>query len=151
DQDLADFARTPMRLIPLEGNDQALDLLGQLVGITHRPAEAVERVGLAKGTPLSVGTGDSVRLFLRGNVVTRAPHQSRVQRSPSTIIKQTHGATLDYSPADNLQILRSRQTRKTVATRPISLSTRLHRTSQRRLICLASTLSPVADQARKDR
>ena len=35
EQELADFARTLMRFIALEGNDQALDLLGQLVGITH--------------------------------------------------------------------------------------------------------------------
>jgi hypothetical protein len=41
EQELADFARTPIRLVTLEGNDQALDLQRQLVGITHRPPRAI--------------------------------------------------------------------------------------------------------------
>ena len=41
DQELADLAGTPMRLLPLERDDQALDLRRQLVGIAHRPARTV--------------------------------------------------------------------------------------------------------------
>jgi hypothetical protein len=37
DQELADLARTPMRLLALEPDNQALDRLGQLVGVAHRP------------------------------------------------------------------------------------------------------------------
>jgi len=37
DEQFADFAGAPMGLVLLEADDQALDLLGQLVGITHRP------------------------------------------------------------------------------------------------------------------
>ena len=33
DQKLADLARPPMRLVPLEGDDQALNLGPQLVGV----------------------------------------------------------------------------------------------------------------------
>jgi hypothetical protein len=41
DQELADLARPPMRLLALETDDQALDRWRQLVGITHRPAGAI--------------------------------------------------------------------------------------------------------------
>ena len=41
DQQLADFARPPMRLVALEIDDQPLHLIGQLVGIAHRPARAI--------------------------------------------------------------------------------------------------------------
>jgi hypothetical protein len=34
-QELADLARTPMRLLALEPDDQALDLVRQLVGIAN--------------------------------------------------------------------------------------------------------------------
>ena len=35
-QELTNLARTPMRLVLLERDDQALDLGGELVGIAHR-------------------------------------------------------------------------------------------------------------------
>ena len=35
-QQFADFARAPMRLVALEIDDQPLDLIGQLVGIPSR-------------------------------------------------------------------------------------------------------------------
>jgi hypothetical protein len=38
DQKLTDLARPPVRLLGLESDDQALDLLRDLVGIAHRPA-----------------------------------------------------------------------------------------------------------------
>jgi hypothetical protein len=38
DQELADLARAPVRLLGLEPDDQAFDLLRELVGIAHRPA-----------------------------------------------------------------------------------------------------------------
>ena len=41
DQEFADFARAPMRLVALETEDQAFDLLRQLVGIAHRPPRTV--------------------------------------------------------------------------------------------------------------
>ena len=41
DQEFADLARAPMRLLALEADDQALDLLRQLIGIAHRPARPV--------------------------------------------------------------------------------------------------------------
>jgi hypothetical protein len=41
DQELADFARPPMRLVALQVDDQVFDLLGQLVRVAHRPARAV--------------------------------------------------------------------------------------------------------------
>ena len=41
DQELADLARAPMRLLGLQPDDQALDLLRQLVGVAHRPARPV--------------------------------------------------------------------------------------------------------------
>ena len=62
EQQFADFARTPMRLIALEGNDQALDLLGQLVGITHRPPRAIAESPTAM---LPVAVEDLVPGFAR--------------------------------------------------------------------------------------
>src|SRR5262245_62373862 len=44
DQELADLARAPVRLLGLEADDQALELLRQLVGIAH-------------GSPRPVGQG----------------------------------------------------------------------------------------------
>src|SRR5712691_5142429 len=41
DQQLADLARTPMRLLGLQADNQGLDLSGQLVGVTDRPPGAV--------------------------------------------------------------------------------------------------------------
>src|SRR5215468_10819880 len=41
EQELADLVCAPMRLFPFEGDNQALDLLGQLVGITHWPPRAI--------------------------------------------------------------------------------------------------------------
>src|SRR6516164_458946 len=41
DQELADLAGTPMRLVTLGRDDQALDLRRQLIGIVNRPARAV--------------------------------------------------------------------------------------------------------------
>ena len=41
DQQLADLARAPVRLLALEPDNQALDLRRQLVGIAHRPPRAV--------------------------------------------------------------------------------------------------------------
>ncbi len=41
DQQLADLARTPMRLLGLETDNQALDLGRQLVGVAHRPSGAI--------------------------------------------------------------------------------------------------------------
>ena len=38
DQQLADLAGAPARLLALEPDDQVLDRLGQLVGVAHRPA-----------------------------------------------------------------------------------------------------------------
>lgn len=38
DQQLADLAGAPVRLLALEPDDQVLDRLGQLVGVAHRPA-----------------------------------------------------------------------------------------------------------------
>src|SRR5256885_1753987 len=41
DQEFADFARAPMRLVALERDDEALDLLRQLVCVAHGPARTV--------------------------------------------------------------------------------------------------------------
>jgi hypothetical protein len=41
DQELADLASAPMRLVVLEGQDEAFDLLRELVGIAHRPPRTV--------------------------------------------------------------------------------------------------------------
>jgi hypothetical protein len=41
DQELADLASAPMRLVALEGQDEAFDLLRELVGIAHRPPRPV--------------------------------------------------------------------------------------------------------------
>ncbi len=41
DQELADLAGTPMRLVTLGRDDQALDLPRQLVGVANRPARTV--------------------------------------------------------------------------------------------------------------
>src|SRR4029079_10847044 len=40
-QELANLARTPMRLVLFEGDDQALDLRWQLVGIAYRPTRTI--------------------------------------------------------------------------------------------------------------
>jgi hypothetical protein len=40
-EQFADFARAPMRLVALEIDDQPLHLVRQLVGIAHRPARAI--------------------------------------------------------------------------------------------------------------
>src|SRR5215467_12984343 len=40
-QQLADFARSPMRFVALELNDQALDLMRQLIGVADRAPGAV--------------------------------------------------------------------------------------------------------------
>jgi hypothetical protein len=40
-QELADLAGTPVRLLLLAGDDQALDLRRQLVGVAHRPPRAI--------------------------------------------------------------------------------------------------------------
>ena len=40
-QEVADFARAPMRLVALEGDDQPLDLRRQLVGVAHRPSRTI--------------------------------------------------------------------------------------------------------------
>src|SRR6202166_212735 len=41
DQEFADLARPPVRLLGLEPDDQALDLNRQLIGIAHRPPGAI--------------------------------------------------------------------------------------------------------------
>src|SRR5690349_10377156 len=41
DQQLADFARAPVRLLGFEADNQALDLLRELIGIAHWPPGAV--------------------------------------------------------------------------------------------------------------
>ena len=41
DQKFADLARSPMRLLPLEGEDQAFHLGRQLVGVAQPPARPV--------------------------------------------------------------------------------------------------------------
>ena len=41
DEQFADLARAPMRLLALERDDQALDLQGQLIGIAHWAARTV--------------------------------------------------------------------------------------------------------------
>ena len=41
DQQFPDLPGAPMRLLALELDDQALDLVGQLVGVAHRPPRAV--------------------------------------------------------------------------------------------------------------
>src|SRR5262252_2720463 len=46
-QKLADFARTPMWLVTLEVDDQAFNLMGQLVGIPDRPPRAVSQSSTA--------------------------------------------------------------------------------------------------------
>src|SRR6476646_9984936 len=38
DQEFADFARAPMRLVARERDDEALDLLRQRAGVAHGPA-----------------------------------------------------------------------------------------------------------------
>src|SRR5581483_3893191 len=40
-QELADLARPPVRLLGLELDDQSLQLLREMIGITHRPSRAV--------------------------------------------------------------------------------------------------------------
>lgn len=40
DEQFADFARAPVGFFALEGDDQALDLARQLIGVAHRPARA---------------------------------------------------------------------------------------------------------------
>src|SRR4029077_6146059 len=57
DQQLPDFARAPMRLVALQVDDQALDLLRQLVGIAPRPSRAV---GQSDQTMLPVPAVDLV-------------------------------------------------------------------------------------------
>src|SRR5438034_8900644 len=42
-QELANLARTPMWLLALKSDDQALDLGGQLVGVAHRTARAIRQ------------------------------------------------------------------------------------------------------------
>ena len=41
DQELADLARAPVRLLALQADNQALDRLWQLVGVTHWPARPI--------------------------------------------------------------------------------------------------------------
>src|SRR6516165_9165221 len=42
-QELADLARSPMRLLLLESDDQAFDLRRQLVGVANRPPRAIRQ------------------------------------------------------------------------------------------------------------
>ena len=44
-QQLADLAGAPVRLLGLEADNQALDLLGELIGIAHRPPGPVAQGG----------------------------------------------------------------------------------------------------------
>src|SRR5579859_5299845 len=45
-QELADLARTPMVLLPFGRDNQPLDRLRQLVGITHRSSRSIaQRIG----------------------------------------------------------------------------------------------------------
>ncbi len=53
DQELADLASAPMRLVALEGQDEAFDLLRELVGIAHRPPRTVVE-GLEAMLPVAV-------------------------------------------------------------------------------------------------
>jgi len=41
DQEFADLACAPVRLLALEPDDQGLELLGQLIGVTDRPPGAI--------------------------------------------------------------------------------------------------------------
>jgi hypothetical protein len=47
DQEIANFARAPMRLVALGVDDQTFELLRQLVGISDRPTRAVVQGPLA--------------------------------------------------------------------------------------------------------
>ena len=62
DQKLANLARSPVRLIALGGDDQAFDLLRQLVGIPHGPARTIVQGLLAV---LFVGSGPDTQVTKR--------------------------------------------------------------------------------------
>src|SRR6185437_10805693 len=53
DQELADFAGSPMRLVSLQAHDQALELLRELVGVAHRPPRSVGQ-GLQPVLPVAI-------------------------------------------------------------------------------------------------
>jgi len=53
DQQLADLARAPVRLLTLGSDDQGLDLSGELVGVTPGPARAVGE-GLEPVLPIAI-------------------------------------------------------------------------------------------------
>ena len=53
DQKLSDLARAPVRLLGLEPDNQALDLLRKLVGIAHRPPGAIAQ-GLKPVLPVAI-------------------------------------------------------------------------------------------------
>jgi hypothetical protein len=57
DQQFANLARAPMRLVPLQSDDQALNLGRQLIGIPHGPTAAVTQ---RFGTVLPVAREDLV-------------------------------------------------------------------------------------------
>jgi hypothetical protein len=72
DQELADLAGTPMGLVAFGRDDQALDLLRQLVGVANRPARAVgqglETVFLVALEDLVAGGGVSGILCKRSRM-----------------------------------------------------------------------------------
>ena len=59
-EELSDFTGAPMGLVALEANDEFFDLVGELVGVAHRPAGPV---GEGLETVLLVAIEDFVAGF----------------------------------------------------------------------------------------
>jgi hypothetical protein len=76
DEQLADFASTPVRLVALGADDQRLDLRRQLIGVADRPAGAIGECG---GTLLAIA-GEHLVTILREMPNSR---QTSVMLSPS--------------------------------------------------------------------
>jgi len=85
EKELADFARFAVRLVPLEGNDQALDLLRQLVGITHRPPRAIAESLTGTGKPGRAGA--DIAGVSRGSVVFCSGAQARTASSDGPALR----------------------------------------------------------------
>src|SRR6266576_6489376 len=86
-QQFANFARPPIRLVALEADDQAFNLMGQLISIPDRPPRAI---GQSRTTVLLVPDKDFVAGLAR---YSELPAQLRHRFASPTVHRDNYNAT----------------------------------------------------------